>query len=209
VKAAFSAIEGGAGTALSVGGTVGGMKELVRDKSPAELKGIIGKRLDEIGVQGVIRESFLDNEHYNPQERLLLVGELAAMEGVDGRDVFVHAAATAPSETVALFMRVQVQMMARHAQERPVARMLTAGSVVFLQERDGAVAGFLPLDHVRWTPNVAHRMSLIEKDLADAGLNGGRTLMVLGNVSGAAREALQERGWTVKDMLLKEFCTMN
>jgi hypothetical protein len=185
------------------------MKELVRDKSPAELKGIIAKRLDETGVHGVNRESFLGNDHYNPQERLLLVGELASMEGVDERGVFVNAAATAPSETVALFMRVQVQMMARHTRERPVARMLKAGSVVFLQERDGAVAGFLPLDHVRWTPNVANRMSLIEKDLADAGLSGVRTLMVLGNVSGAAREALQGRGWSVKDTLLKEFRTIN
>ena len=43
------------------------MKELIRDKSPAELKGIIAKRLDEIGVQGVIRESF-DVVEYEPQD---------------------------------------------------------------------------------------------------------------------------------------------
>ena len=70
MKAAFSAIEGGVGTTLSTAGTVGGMKALVRDKSPAELSATIKGLLDEIGLPKQVREAFLANDQYNPQERL-------------------------------------------------------------------------------------------------------------------------------------------
>jgi len=201
IKVAFSSIEGGAGKALSVGGTAGGMKALVRDKSPAELNGIIGERLDAIGVRGLIRESFLANEQYGPQERLLLVAELAEMDGVADRHLFVNVAATAPSEMVALYMRVQAQMMGRYAQANKIARVIVAGSVPFLQQEDGTVVGVFPLDCVLWTPGVARKIGQIETELAAANISGKRKMLLLGKADEAAVAALTKRGWEVREHL--------
>ena len=198
VKAAFSAVGGGAGTVLSVGGTAGGMKELVRDKSPTELNKIISQHLDTMGVRGVIRESFLANDQYGPQERVLLVGALAGMNGVADRHLFVNIAATAPSEMVALYMRVQAQMMERHAQENKVARILAADSVPFMQDEGGTAVGVFPLDYLLWTPGLAHKIDKIERDLTAANVKRKR-LLFLGKVDPAAVDALDKRGWEVEE----------
>jgi hypothetical protein len=203
-KAAFSAIGGGAGTALSVSGTAEGMRELVRDKSPAELDAAIAASLDKMGVLGPVRNRFLANSHYSLQERLILVSELAKMEGIRDRYLFFESAATAASEAVSLYMRVQAQMMGRYAKDNKVVRILEADSVCFLQEKNGTVVGVFPLDCLMWTPGVASKISQIEKDLASANLKGRKKMLFLGRVDRAAAEALKKRGWQVKDKLVSE-----
>ena len=61
VKAAFSAIPGGAGAVVSMTGTADSLRTLIRDKTPAELEKINGQRLSDMGIPGSLAKVFLNN----------------------------------------------------------------------------------------------------------------------------------------------------
>ena len=99
------------------------MRELVRDKSPAELDALIDEYLQSIGVPEADRERFLNHAAFNPQEKVFVAGELVAMKGVRDRAVFYSSASrVATDEPLALFIRVRAQMMARYVGEQEVIR---------------------------------------------------------------------------------------
>ena len=200
-KAAFMAIPGGAGAAVSAAGTAGGVKELVRDKSPDELEGIIEKKLKGMGVSVDLARVFLRNKHFNPQEKTLLVGALANMKGVKDRSIVITAAVTADEEAVALYLRVRAQMMSHFSKSTPVKRFVEIRGTPFLLTKKGVIVGNAPLDHVLWTD----RLSRTEKALSQAiekmpGVKG-KEIRFSGTVDPKALEALESRGWKVRDGL--------
>ena len=96
VKAAFSAIPGGAGTVVSLTGTADSLRSLVRDKTPTELQAINAQRLSAMGVSDSLAKVFLNNFSYDPSEQTLLVGELANMKGVKDRSMFIVGGMCSP-----------------------------------------------------------------------------------------------------------------
>ena len=204
VKVAFVAIPGGAGAAISAAGTAGGVKELVRDKSPDELEGIIEKKLKGMGVSIDLARVFLRNKHFNPQEKTLLVGALANMKGVKDRSIVITAAATADEKAVALYLRVRAQMMSHFSKSYPIERFIEIRGTPFLLTKKGVIVGNAPLDHVLWTD----RLSRTEKALSQAiekmpGVKG-KEIRFTGTVDPKALEALESRGWKVKDRIQEQ-----
>jgi hypothetical protein len=110
----------------------------------------------------------------------------------------------ATDEALALFIRVRAQMMARYVGEHEVIRMVEAGGAPFLQQADGAVVGFFPLDYVRWTPFLHQRLSEIEKELSTLPGVKGKKMIILGTVSPDAKKALRGVGWEVEHQLLHQ-----
>ena len=88
-KEAMAAISHDVVLAMQISGTAYGMMQLVRDNPPNKLQKINKEKLEKLGVETSLIEAFLDNYRYNPQEETLLVGELDAMKGVKGIDVFI------------------------------------------------------------------------------------------------------------------------
>src|SRR5262249_14508732 len=89
VFGAMSAIPGVAGTVITTTKTAGAMKNVVRDKSPAELRKINEEKLGKMGVPGNLTEQFLNNPYYGSEEQTILIGELDTMGGVPGRDLLI------------------------------------------------------------------------------------------------------------------------
>lgn len=202
IKMAFAAVGGTAGSALNMTGTAEGMRALVRDKSPAELNTLIEAQLWELGASKSLARRFMENHAFNPQERALLTGELVSMKGIENRGAFLNSAATASSEPVALYMRVRAQLMAKYARNGNIVRVVEAGSVPFLQTKDGSVVGVFPLDHVLWTPALERRMSVIDQDLARLPDLRGKAVLILGTADPEAKKALAKRKWKVLDRQL-------
>ena len=164
VKAAFSAIPGGVGTVVSLTGTADSLRSLIRDKTPAELQAINAARLSEMGIPDSLAKVFLNNFTYDPQEKTLLVGELANMKNVRDKSVFIVAACSAQQESMAVFMRVMVQLMASYNEKTKAAeRFVEAAGLPLLRKKDGTVVGIFPVDRVAWTQRFANKEKAISE----------------------------------------------
>ena len=200
VKAAFSAIPGGVGAVVSLTGTADSLRSLVRDKTPAELQAINAQRLSEMGVSGSLQKVFLNNFSYDPSEKTLLVGELANMKGVKGRDKFITAACIAQSEPIAVFMRVMAQIMGLYAGRiKSVQNFVEADNLPLLQKKDGTVVAVLPLDHLAWTQRFANKEKAVSEAIKKIPRAKGKEFVIVGSMDPAARKALQTRGWKVEE----------
>ena len=203
VKAAFMAIPGGAGAAVGYSGTADSMRNLVRDKTPAELEKINRESLRGMKVDEGLTNHFLAGTSYSPQEKTFLVGALASMTGVSDRGIFVRLAAMDCEESVALFMRVRAQMMAQYFEKtRSVVRFVSAGGVPVLQTKTGVIVGAFPLDHVAWTERFAHKAMEVSTAIEKMQGIKGKELWISGAVDPVALKALEERGWKVHDKVL-------
>jgi hypothetical protein len=199
-KVAFGLIKQPVGLVLRVSGTADSMKRLVRDKSPAELEDINEDKLKAMGVSDQVIRAFLKNPHLNPQETTLLVGELEAMKGVEGRDVFVAAASYADEDDVARFVRLKAQMMGQyHASVSPAERIIAVNGTPFLQRQDGVVIGLFPVDHMAWTARLYQKEAALAEAMKKIPGVTGRELWLTGTVEPSARKALESRGWAVKE----------
>ena len=200
-KVAFAAIPNRAASiTLRATSFSEGMRKLVRDKSPAELKQINAEKLAEMGVDDSVAELFLDHPHYSPTKKTYIVNALDQMTGAADRGIFLKRAALAPDEQMAFLMqRMAELMLSYHTTVAPAKRMVPAGRLVFLQRADGVAVGVVPLDHIIWRQTTAQRIA--EMGEALDGLEGitGKELWVEGTVSQLFRENLTSQGWVVQE----------
>jgi hypothetical protein len=201
VKVAFSVIPGAAGTAVRTTSFAGGMKNLVRDNSPGQINKIIKEKLAALGIEDDLVKEFLANNHYSPQERVLVVGSLEEMKDVADLRLLLNTANTARDESIAVFNRVRIGHMARLATEKKVTRALLAAGVPFIETADGEVFGVFPLDHLLWTSALAMREKSVNTSLANLTKATSKHFLVTGTVDPIARRGLEATGWTVKEHL--------
>lgn len=208
-KVAFNLIKTPVGTVLKVTGTADTMRQLVRDKSPAELDVINGEKLKAMGVEDSIAKDFLKNPHFDPQEETLLVGELEAMKNVKDRKNFIKMAAVAPDYKIARYLRERVQMMAIYNEKvATVERIVAVQGVPFLQRKDGGIIVLVPLDHMAWT----HKLWLMESKGLESLLDqlpgfSDKEVWITGTFDPIARKALEILGWKVKEDFASKFLT--
>ena len=148
------ATSGTFGLALMSSSTSDGMRQLVRDNPPGALEKINRKKLEQMGVMKSLRDGFLQNYVFSPQEKTILVGELHTMKEVNGQDAFISLASTATDESTALLWRLMAQMMAGyHANVTPVERIVNIGGWAYLQ-KGKEIIDLEALDYLFWTKDV-------------------------------------------------------
>jgi hypothetical protein len=200
VKAAFSAIPGGVGAVVSLTGTADSLRSLIRDKTPAELQAINAARLSEMGIPDSLAKVFLNNFTYDPQEKTLLIGELANMKSVRDKSVFIVAACSAQQESMAVFMRVMAQLMASYNEKTNAAeRFVEAAGLPLLRKKDGTVVGIFPVDRVAWTQRFANKEKAISEAIRKMPGVKGKQLLIVGTMDQTARKALEAKGWKVEE----------
>jgi hypothetical protein len=202
VKAAAMAVPGAAGTAIGMANTAGSLKALVRDKTPNELTRINQNKLWGMGVPDPLVQVFMRSPYYDLWEQTLLVGELANMKGVKDRKIFIQAATAADEESVAVFHRVQAQLMGLYyAQTKSVERFVDAGGIPLLQTKNGTIVGIFPFDHVAWTVRALLKERAISAALQKIEGIRGKELLVTGAINPHARKVFEDRGWRVEDRI--------
>jgi hypothetical protein len=201
VKAAFTAVPGVGGGAVSLLVTADAMRKLVRDKTPPEIEKINRKSLYDMDVVDPLAGSFLSSTTYSPQEKTLLVGALASMAVVKDRGIFVESAAIDYyDESVALFMRICAEMASQYCVKKGgVERFVNAGGIPFLLTKDRLVVGLFPLDHVAWTVNFARQETQVSDAIEKMPGIKGKKLWISGTVDPVARRALESKGWIVEE----------
>jgi hypothetical protein len=208
-KVALSAVGGGVATGVSIGITAEGMRQLVRDKSPDELTKINRKKLEQMGVDKKLAETFLNNYKYNPHEETLLVGALESMNNVNGRDAFIALASLAKDEDEAVFYRFSAQMMeAYHVNVAPAVSIRNIGGNLRLQRKDGTFVVLQPLDYIFLTKNVQSALDVVNSDFKKLPEVSAKEMWISGKFDPKVREMLTATGWKVQenatDILLKK-----
>jgi hypothetical protein len=187
-NAGLAFVTGGAGIAISVGGTSRTLRLALRDKTAAQLEKEGRQLLASMGMAGAAADRFYANPNLSPTDKAIIVAALADLGAASGRDTFIEGASNAQSTEMGFFYRRQAELIA--AFNKKVAKVngfVPMGAAPMLQTSKGTVS-ILPVDYLYWSPPLE---SLV------AGAGRGQ-IWITGRVSDRAKAQLAARGWTVQ-----------
>src|SRR5436305_1329409 len=102
------------GPALTVTGVTSTFDEMLKEKSPTDLKIVNRKTLLALGANGKETERFLNNNAFSPSEQTAFVLNLKSLDSVTNRGAFVRAAGeTSSDEQDAIFCVQTAALMAQ------------------------------------------------------------------------------------------------
>jgi hypothetical protein len=184
----LSFVAGPAGIAISVGGTAGQVREMLRDKSPADLEKDGRKSLVAMGISLGTINAFYANANLSPTDKIVIVTLLESLGGVDGRELFIAGAANASSIEMGFFYRHQAMLIVQYAKKiAPVRGFVRVGGAPMLMTAKGT-ASILPVDYIVWSAPIAG---------IAAASHGGGALWITGSASPTATSQLAALSWTV------------
>jgi Fe2+ transport system protein FeoA len=187
-NAGLAFVTGGAGIAISVGGTSRTLRLALRDKTASQLEKEGRQRLAAMGVPGGTTEAFYANPHLSPTDKAIVVAALMNLGAAGGREVFIESAAGTQSIEMGFFYRRQAELIAAYDSKiAPVTAFVRLGAAPMLETGEGTVT-ILPVDYLYWSPP-------LEALIAGAGRGG--QLWITGRASTKATSQLAARGWTV------------
>ena len=187
------------GPALTVVGVTSTFQDVLRDKSPTDLKIMNRKILLGMGASAADAEAFLNNGAFSPSAQTAFVLNLKSLEGIANRGAFVGLAAKVSSdEADAMFCVETAELMGNlHNSEKPLARIALIGDFPICVAKDGTVVVALQWDYAAWTP-LADRFA---RDVKTEAKGKSYLVALSGAVSPRLREELESRGFHVQNRL--------
>jgi len=196
-------IGGGAGAALTVTNVTSSFDEMLREKSPTDLKIINQKTLLGLGAGAKETERFLNNSAFSPSQQTAFVLNLRSLNGVANRGAFVRTAGeTSSDESDAIFCVQTAALMSKIHKDEPLARLAMIGDFPICVAKDGTIIIALQWDYAAWTSGAAGFTSEVQKLAAQSGKNAKVLVGLSGQVSPRLRQELENRGFVVKDRLV-------
>jgi hypothetical protein len=188
VNVGLAFVTGGAGIAISAGGSADTLRQVLRDKTAAELEQLGREQLAQMGVsQGTI-DAFYASSSLTPTDKAVIVAAMMQLGNASGREIFVARTAQAKSYSEGFaYRRKAVLTAAYHKKIAPVRAFVAVGGTPMMQTAKGLVA-IVPMDYVYWSPEV-------EGLVSSAGPHG--ELWITGTASPLATQNLASRGWSV------------
>ena len=180
-------VTGGAGIAISVGGTSQQLRTMLRDKTAAQLEYDGRAALATMGVSEATADAFYATPNLTPTDKAIIVEALKSLGTTSGREIFIAGAAHAQSIEMGFFYRRQAELIAGFDKRiAPVHAFVRMGDAPMLQTGKGTVS-ILPVDYLLWSPPLEGLVS---------GARGGQ-LWITGRASRMATSKLAALGWTV------------
>ena len=196
-------IGGGAGAALTVTELSGDIDQILKEKSPSDLKIMNRKTLRALGAGEKETERFLNNNAFSPSEQTTFVINLKSLDGVASRGAFVRTAGeTSSDESDAIFCVQTAALMSKIHKDKPLARLAMIGDLPICVGKDETLIVAFQWDYAAWTSGAAGFTSDVQK-LATTQSSKTRNVFVAlsGQVSPRLRQELETRGFTVHDRL--------
>ena len=188
VNIGLAFVTGGAGIAISVGGTTSTIREVLRDKTAAELEQLGREKLAAMGVSPGTIEAFYATPGLTPTDKAVIVGSMMALGSPSDREVFIARTAQAKTYSEGFAYRRKAELTAAFAKRvSPVRSFFNVNGTPVMQTGAGAVA-IVPMDYVYWSPGVSQLAS-------DTGKQG--QIWITGSASPGATNALAARGWKI------------
>ena len=192
-------IGGGAGIALTVTGTQGKLEDVLREKSPAELKTMNRKALLAMGATGQEADRFLGNDAFSPTAQTAFVLNLKSLDGVQNRRAFIRLAGeTSTTEADAIFCVQTAALMSKlHNGEMPLSKIALIGDFPICIAKDGTVMVALQWDYAAWTPMAERFVNSVQA--SQNAPNASYLVALSGVVSPRLRQELESRHFRVED----------
>jgi hypothetical protein len=187
----LSFVAGPAGIAIGAGGTATQVREMLRDKSAADLEKDGRKSLVSMGMPLGTIDAFYANPNLSPTDKTVIVEALERLGNIDGRELFVAGAARAPSIEMGFFYRHQAMLI--WAYNKRIARVhgfVRVGGAPMLATAKGTVS-ILPVDYLIWSAPLAELATTAKHE------HGAGELWITGRASPTVTSKLSEIGWKV------------
>jgi hypothetical protein len=182
----MSFVAGPAGFAIGASGTASQVREMLRDKTPANLEKEGRELLATMGVSEATIDAFYVNPNLTPTDKIVIVKVLESLEPVSGRELYIAGAANASSVEMGFFYRHQAMLIQQYAKRvSPVRGFVTVGGAPMLTTASGTIS-ILPVDYLVWSAPLAQLVSA-----------GHGELWITGGVSPIATAQLASLGWKV------------
>jgi hypothetical protein len=171
--------------------------DAIYNESPAVLRKRRHEELAGIGLTPEEVNEFENTLLLNPTRQTMLLNDVDALKGVEGRaELLRHAMSVTTEEEIEVFLRSTTLLIRAHA-KRPLMRILAGLRIPAAQREDGHVMVFGALDAIYWTPDVAGYAAALRAAMpADVTVC---ELWIAGVVSPRTRAELEHLGWTVHD----------
>jgi len=188
VNVGLAFVTGGAGIAISAGGSADTLRQVLRDKTAAELEQLGREKLGQMGVSPGTVNAFYATSSLTPTDKAVIVAAMMQLGNATGREIFVARTAQAKSYSEGFAYRRKAVLTAAYSKRiAPVRSFVSVGGTPLMQTTKGLVA-IVPMDYVYWSPQV-------EGLVSSAGPHG--ELWITGTASKLATQNLASRGWTV------------
>ena len=191
------------GPALTVVDVTSSLNDVLKEKSPTDLKMMNRKTLRGLGAGEKDTERFLNNNAFPPSQQTAFVLNLKALNGVANRGAFVRAAGeTSSDESDAIFCVQTAALMSKLHKDKPLARLAMIGDFPIGIAKDGSIIVAFQWDYAAWTSGAAGFTSDVQKLAAQSGKNGSVFVALSGQVSPRLRQELETRGFAVQDRVV-------
>jgi len=176
------------------------VKNVLTQEPPQRLRIINDEALAKMGISEDLRKRFLDTPAFSPRHLTIITSNLAALDGVAGRDAFLTVALGAEDETQANFYTAMSQLLrGYHQTVAPLAAITPLNRVTVAQSTAGPAFLALPVDRLIWTDRVDTVTAQLKSTYAAQGFNGKFEAWLTGTVSPRARQELSARGFVVTE----------
>ncbi|MDE0144931.1 MAG: hypothetical protein OXI53_00620 [Nitrospira sp.] len=199
VRLATLPIGGPAGAVLtgtSFSTTVG---ELLRDHTPEELRHLNRDKLEIMGLDDSLIETFLQHPWYSPRHETVLVQALFEMNIVKNRKTFFKVATSARFEEEALFFqRIAEMLLSYHQNVKPLEEFVAIDDRLLMGlTRDHTLIGMLPVEFLPWRSELAESAETVATWTSSKGLKKVE-LWMTGKPTPRAHRELLAKGITVR-----------
>lgn len=181
-------VTGGAGIAISVGGTSKDLRYALLDKTAAELEKSEHAQLAAMGISEGAIGAFFANPWLTPTDKAAIVEAMVKLGDAQGREIFIARTAQATTYSEGFAYRRKAELTAAyHLRVSPVRSFSSVSGTPVMQTGHGMVV-IVPMDYLYWSPQV-------EQLLAGAGPSG--EVWITGTATSLATSKLASRGWKV------------
>jgi hypothetical protein len=193
-NAGLSFVTGGAGIAISVGGTSNQLREALRDKTATDLEHDGRLALARMGVSDAAVNAFYANPNLTPTDKAIIVDALDSLGPIGGQGIFIASAARANSTEMGFFYRHQAELIADFGHRiAPVHRFVRLGGAPMVETAKGTIS-ILPVDYLYWSPPLDALISGANRQRG----KGPAQLWVTGRASSVAVAKLAALGWDLR-----------
>jgi hypothetical protein len=169
------------------------LDQLAWEAPPADVRRVLGERLQARGHGGFEAREFLRNPAFSPSDQLRFVDLLEDLDVRDGeRALLVHASRVGGPRHARFLLR-QLEMLGTAQARDPLRTLYAVDGLVWAATRKGEAILPLPVDQLSWTASIAGALTG-----EDPGLRPAARILVTGSVTPLARANLRRIGWRVE-----------
>jgi hypothetical protein len=197
VRAGLALVPGGVGIAVSSVATVNTAKDVLRDKSAAQVIAESRSLLQGLDVPSESVDRLVENRNFTPADLIIMARALKRLNA-EKTVIFIDKAATAGSRNVAFYHRRRAQILAARSTELGglVSFVSVGGQPVNIAGNGALVAAFT-FDDIAWTEIQQKTFSGATAQIRQIQPGAAPVLAATGTITPLAATEIKKLGWKI------------